>query len=234
MTKYGLILSGGSGIRMNSNTSKCLFPINGKELILYCLETFSNSSDIDSIVLVTNEKDMDSMKDLVFKSKLNKVIAVIKGSTSREESMYEGIKYINSISTSIDDIVLIHDGDRPLVSKQIIKNNIDECLKTKACVTAIKVTNSLVKVNDNKIVSSINREEIYSCQTPQTFNLSILNRAIDTTINNLSEFTDEAGLLASIGMNPSIVEGNPNNIKITYPSDLDIFKSILERGQYEK
>ena len=231
-----LILAAGSGSRMgNADKPKQFLPIYGKPLMIHTIEAFEVNDEVESIVVVTNDVFVDQVKVWCKQYDLGKVKAVVAGGNSRQISVYNGLQAVKSISSSDDDIVLIHDAARPLISQRIISDNVSACAKYGAVDTVIKASDTIVRSKDEQSISDIPlRKELYQGQTPQTFKLALILDAHEQAIkNNLPDVTDDAKLVVSLGKEVHLVEGSKQNFKITTFDDLMMLKALLKIGKTE-
>lgn len=228
---YALIVAAGSGTRMGNNLKpKQFLLLKNKPLFIYSSETFNNHPDIDKIVIVTAQEYIDEVKDLCQKYKITKLVDVVIGGKTRQESVYNGLLKIKSLSNNLDsDIVLIHDAARPLVDQDIISNNIKECLINDAATTVIPASDTIIRSLDEKIINDVPlRKELYQSQTPQTFKLALILSAHELAKkNNCLDITDDAQLVLKIGKNVHLVKGNKRNFKVTTSDDLAIFEALI-------
>ncbi len=229
--KIALIVAGGTGSRMaNLKTPKQFALVNGKPLIAYTIETFQNHPEIDKIIVVILNDYLDDMKNICEDYHFDKVQAIVPGGNTRQLSVSVGLKTALNLGVQDEDIILIHDGARPLVSEEIITKNIEDCKTFEACDTVIRATDTIVKSEDNETIGDIpNRNELYQSQTPQTFKYRLIvnahNQAIEEGMTNA---TDDATLVLNIGHKIHLVEGNKMNFKITTDEDLKIFESLTK------
>ena len=229
--KTALIVAGGTGSRMaNLKTPKQFVLINGKPLIVYTIEAFQNHPEIDKIIVVCLNDYLDDMKNICEQYQLDKVEAIVPGGNTRQLSVSVGLKTALNIGMQDDDIILIHDGARPLVTSKIISKNIEDCKTFEAVDTVIRATDTIIKSEDNITIGDIpNRNELYQSQTPQTFKYRLIvsahNHAIEEGETNA---TDDATLVLKIGHKIHLVEGNKMNFKITTDEDLKIFESLTK------
>ena len=213
-----LILAAGSGTRMgNADKPKQFLPIYGKPLMIHTIEAFEINDDVDKIVIVTN------------------VRGVVAGGNSRQISVYNGLKAVEELVSSPDDIIVIHDAARPLISQKIINDNIAVCKKFGAVDTVIKASDTIIRSKDNEIISDIpNRNELYQGQTPQTFKFKIIKDAHEKALKeDIPNVTDDAKLVLSFGIDVHLVEGSAQNFKITTFDDLMMLKALLKIGKTE-
>ena len=231
-----LILAAGSGSRMgNADKPKQFLPIYGKPLMIHTIEAFEMHDDIEKIVVVTSEGYEDQVKVWCKQYDLGKVKAVVHGSDSRQGSVYNGLQAIKELGVNGDDIIVIHDAARPLISQNIITSNIEACKKYDAVDTVIKATDTIVASSDNERITNIpNRSELYQGQTPQTFKFALISEAHEKAkAGQIPNVTDDTKLVISMGKDVHLVEGSKQNFKITTFDDLMMLKALLKIGKTE-
>jgi 2-C-methyl-D-erythritol 4-phosphate cytidylyltransferase len=232
-----LIVAAGSGSRMgNADKPKQFLPIYGKPLMIHTIEAFEVHDEIDAIVVVTNEAYIDQVKVWCKQYDLGKIKAVVAGGDSRQISVHNGLQAVKAISKDPkNDIVLIHDAARPLISQRIITDNIRVCEKYDAVDTVIKASDTIVRsVNEESISDIPARSELYQGQTPQTFKLSLILDAHEyVKTHAVNNVTDDCKLVLSLGKEVRLVEGSKQNFKITTFDDLMMLKALLKIGKTE-
>ena len=173
---FALILAAGTGSRMgNTDKPKQFLPIYGKPLMVHTIEAFEINDEVDAIVISTNEEYIDDVKVMCKQYDLGKVKAVVAGGSTRQISVYNGLKGVIEAGAKDDDIVVIHDSARPLISQKIISENIKACKEFGAVDTVIKASDTIVHSEKGEKITDIpNRSELYQGQTPQTFKLGII------------------------------------------------------------
>lgn len=225
-----IVLAAGSGSRMKSKTKKQFMEIKGKPVIWYSLFEFEKSR-VDEIILVTGKEDIDyCKKEIVEKYNLKKIKNVVAGGSERYESVYNGLKEVTG------NIVLIHDGARPLINNEIIERSIEGTIKSDACVVGVPVKDTIKRANkEGYIIDTPNRSELWITQTPQSFKTDLVKMAYkkmkeelekgNTTIN----ITDDAMVVEEFTTNQvRFVQGDYKNIKVTTPEDIDIAELFIE------
>lgn len=223
-----ILLAAGSGERMNMNISKQFILVNDVPLFIYSAKTFNDHPKIDSLIIVTKIDDIQKVEDFCKKYKIDKLSAVIPGGKTRQDSVYEALSYLNERIDN-DDVVLIHDTARPLISKEIIDENLRAIKDNDAVETAIKAEDTIVKSGDGSAVDYIeNRETIYQVQTPQSFRYRLIYYAHLKAKEEQKTFTDDASLILALNKKVSIVEGSKRNFKVTTCDDLNILKGYLK------
>ena len=223
MSKFtAIVLSGGTGKRMNSDIPKQYMMLKDKPVLAHSLLAFEQSP-VDDIVIVCGAGDEEYIiKEFVEKYGLSKVSAVCEGGAERYNSVYNGLKACKDT-----DYVLIHDGARPYVSDEIIKRNIEEVQKYKAVVTSVKATDTVKIADDNGfVISTPERKSVYFMQTPQTFEYKLALDSYSKLIEELEkevkvQVTDDAQVVEMYSdVRVKLIEGDYSNIKITVPKDL--------------
>ena len=228
MKNIALITAAGKGTRLQGfGLPKQFLRVNGKPMLIYCVETFNKCELIDGILVITSKEYIEEVKRLCHQYSIDKLIAVVEGGQTRQQSVFNGLMALKSHEVSDDDVILIHDGARPLVDETIIRYNIDACMKYDAVETVIPATDTIIKSNEGQIVDEIpNREGLYQVQTPQTFKFKIILDA-HRRFESLKLATDDAQLVHNMGKPVHLVEGNKKNLKITTIEDLSLMNSLI-------
>ncbi len=231
---FSLILAAGIGQRMrNSGVPKQFIRVNNKPIILHTIEKFLSVDDIDENVIVCREGYVDLIADELRKyhTCCNRLIT---GGDSRQSSLRNGIDYLESIGAKADDIVLIHDGVRPLISAATICENIRVAKMYGCAITVHPVIESVVITNTDKanIDDFKPRRDTFTLTSPQTFRFGDLwemykGENISAEYNGVP-LLDAAMLYASRGGVVHLVKEQNKNIKITTPEDVYYLKAILE------
>lgn len=215
--KFGAIITAGGTSSRFGNTNKLLEKINNKEIIKYTVEAFIQAK-IEDIVICSNLSIIEILSKM-FNQYKN--IKIIEGGKTRQESVFNGLKVLDS------DYVLIHDGARPMITTQIIKNTITSVVEKKAVSVMTKTIDTIKEVDEQgRIIKTIDRSKLYNTQTPQAFEYKLIRQAHETLIDK--SFTDDAGMVEFLGKDVYIVEGDYRNIKVTTKSDLTLAKTYLE------
>lgn len=225
-----IIFAGGTGQRMNTKTKpKQFLELHGKPILVYTLEQFQQNKRIDGIIVVSLESWIDYCIELVNKFVLTKVVAIIPGGESGQESIYNGLHKAAELYPE-DSIVLIHDGVRPLVDQETITNCVDCVEKHGSAVTVTPATETITVMAENGEVGQIiERSRCQLARAPQCFVLSeILAAHHKGREEENFSFIDSASLMSHYGHTLYTIEGSPENIKITTPSDFYIFRAIMD------
>lgn len=227
-----LIFAGGTGQRMNSKTCpKQFLELYGKPIIIYTLEQFQNHPQIDAIVVVCLESWIPYFNNLLNKYALSKVVSVVAGGKSGQESIYNGIVALYNLFSN-ESVVLIHDGVRPLIDHQTITRCIECVYENGNAVTVTPAIETIIKCKEGSVTEVIPRSNSYNAKAPQCFHLQELyNAHMKSKQDNLSDFIDTVSLMSHYGTKIFTVEGNPENIKITTPGDFYIFRALVDKRE---
>lgn len=228
MKIVALIAAAGKGKRMNARISKSFIPIFGKPILAYTIEKFEKCKLIDKIYLIVSreEKELCS-RNIIIKYNFSKVQELVDGGETRQDSIYNGLKAIDRDT----DIVVIHDGARPLVEETIIWDSIEKAQKYGAAITAIPIKDTVKKCGKDFFINkTLNREEIWRAQTPQTFKYDLILPAYNQAYKDKYLATDDAAILERYGHKVKLIIGSEENIKITTPFDIIVAENFLKKG----
>jgi 2-C-methyl-D-erythritol 4-phosphate cytidylyltransferase len=220
MKKCVIIVAGGSGSRMHTDIPKQFLNVNGKPILFHTIKCFDNYLKGIPIILVLPEPFIDYWKSITKKNDFAIEHQVTKGGQTRFHSVKNGLELITESA-----IVAIHDGVRPLVSKETLHRAFQKAEKDGNAIPAILITESMRRVEpDNSVY--VNRDNYRMIQTPQCFHLELIKKAYEQVYKE--EFTDDASLVEALGVKINLVEGNQENIKITRPADLKYAEALLK------
>lgn len=227
---YAVIFAGGSGSRMHTKSRpKQFLEYQGKPIIIYTLELFDNHPMIDGIVVACVEEWIPFLKKMLKKFEINKVKAIVTGGETGQESIYKGLVAAKSISESADDIVLIHDGVRPLITEQTITDNIEIVNKEGSCITCVPATETFIVSQPGGGLEIPTRANSLIARAPQSFYLKdILVAHEQARAEGRNDFIDSCSMMHHYGYKLGRVIGPMENIKITTPTDYFIFKAMVE------
>ena len=225
-----VIVSAGRGSRMKADINKQFLKLKGKEVIAHTIDKFYNNKNIDEIVVVVKEDEADFFRRNIIDKYGYKNIKIAFGGKERQDSVFNGLKAVNERC----DIVLIHDGARPFVTDEIIKNSIECAKKNKCVIVGVPVKDTIKIINkDNEVCDTPNRSTLWSIQTPQVFEYLSIIKAHKIAKEKSYYGTDDSMLMEYLGYNVKVIEGSYNNIKITTPEDLKIGEEILNVNKKE-
>jgi len=211
MKIVAIITAAGNSTRFGGN--KLFEKINGKFVIQKTLDAFINHPKIDQIILTYNKNNENNFKALNIQ---NKPVKFVPGGETRTQSVKNALQSIKNC-----DLVLIHDGARPYVSEQIISDCIRCAIENESAVCAIPVTDTVAEIKNNEITKNIERDSLYTIQTPQGFYYKDIFKAYKS-LNDNENYTDDSQVYQKIFKKAHIFLGSPENIKITYKSDIKI------------
>jgi len=212
--KYStIIVAAGLGTRMNLGYNKAYYKFkNNKTVLETTMDKFLNDERCAQVIVVT---DIDDYRDNIKKDYSGKIV-LAKGGNSRQESVFNGLKAVS------EDVVLIHDGARPFVSKKIIDDVIKMMEDNDACCVMIPVKDTIKKVVDNNIVETIDRDTVRFAQTPQAFKTDLILKCMKQAFNDNYTGTDDASLVEKYSdVLVKEVTGDESNYKITTPVDIE-------------
>ena len=237
---YAIIVSAGKGRRMGSPIPKQLLRYGNSTVLEKTLETFASHPAIDEIILVSpQDGSLDDIYDEILKRICHKPYSIVKGGKERGDSVQSALSYLEGLGTDEESIVMIHDSARPGVSAEIIDRNIKAMELSDAVVSCIPSVDSIRMITEDSADASesseslkkdsvypimeskvVERRLIYAVQTPQTFRLGAISSAYKTAKTAGYTGTDDASIADFAGMKVAIVEGSPENFKITTAKDI--------------
>jgi 2-C-methyl-D-erythritol 4-phosphate cytidylyltransferase len=223
-----IVLAAGQGRRMNSSVAKQYLMLRDKPVIYYSLKAFE-ASNVDEIILVTGEGQVDyCRKEIIERYQIKKVAKILEGGTQRYDSVFKAL--VKAESTGY---VLIHDGARPFITVKLIDMMIDCVKEYKACIIGMPVKETIKVVDETGvIIATPNRDALWTAQTPQAFDYSLIKKAYDLFYQEKdrksTSITDDAMLYENYCKQPvKMLNGDYNNIKLTTPEDLILAEQIL-------
>jgi 2-C-methyl-D-erythritol 4-phosphate cytidylyltransferase len=220
MTKVSaIIVAAGAGRRFGCAKQFAL--LRGKSVLERSLEALSAHPQIDEVVLVLPQGKVDAR----WRRRSRKVVAVVRGGKRRQDSVGRGFERLES---GPDDIVLVHDGVRPLVGPAVISRVVAKARECGAAVAAVPVEDTVKEAAGGMVVRTLPRENLRRAQTPQAFRRAVLERALTKARKDGFYGTDEAALVERTGHPVAVVAGDPRNIKITTAADLKIAEAWLD------
>lgn len=228
MKNVAIVTAGGVGLRFSGEVKKQFLEIKGKPLLVWTIEKFINHPDIDSIVVTAPEDSVNHTGALLKTHFPNTDMKVIVGGVTRQDSVYNALASLD-IET---DIVLIHDGVRPLITSTEISLLIKMAEEYRAVIPAHKVKNTIKVVEDDKVVKTVDRDKLYEVYTPQVFAYPLILDCHKKAKEDSVIFTDDAAILEHYGHPVHIVETSPYNIKLTERVDFEVMELLIESNNY--
>lgn len=234
MKNIVILLAGGIGSRFGANIPKQFVKVNEKPIIVHTVEIFEKNNNVDEVVIVCVEEWIDYVKELIQEFNLNKVVDVIKGGSSAQYSLMEGINYINNKYPNENPVIMIHESVRPLINDDIINDAFKVANEHRVALSGyLSIRQSVWRTKDGKSSNDYNLGyHCYLTTNPQTAQLSYINELIDIAKKNNFEFDKHSGIepwMAEYGYEAFFSYGIEENIKITTADDLDRFIYYLNK-----
>lgn len=221
MNYYAIIVGGGSGSRMQQQTPKQFLELAGKPVLMHTIEAFHTSELKPKIIVVLNVHYHDHWENLCKQYDFNIPHALVKGGEQRFHSVKNGLKSVKGKA-----IIAIHDAVRPLASHELINRSYRAAEQNGNSICSIKSKDSVRQLKKDGTVA-LDRESIFLIQTPQTFKSELIKKAYEQEYR--INFTDDASVLERSGHPIHLIEGETQNIKITFPEDLLLAEHLIEQ-----
>ena len=227
---WAVVLGGGSGSRFGAQVPKQFLPVRGVPVIVRAVRAFTSNPRVDRVVVSVGEDFVEMTRELMRAHFHDRRIYVIPGGKDRNGTMLRLLDHIaSSGDAEEDDLILTHDAARPFIDARIVDANIDAARETGACGTAVPAVDTMVLASDGLIDTPLDRSRVYHMQTPQSFRLGTLVALYRRlTPEEAAAFTDACSVFVHFGYPVRLVDGDRSNIKITYPSDLELAERIAE------
>lgn len=219
-----IIVAAGKGTRMGANTGKLFLEIAGRPVIAHTWERFDRAADIAEVILVVRDGLQSSFAELAAKYRFKKPFRLTVGGAERQDSVWNGLQAISPKA----ELVAIHDGARPMVTAELITATLQAARETGAAVAAQRVTDTIKESDDGRTIARhLDRQKLWAVQTPQTFRVDIIRRAISTAKAKGLSLTDDTAACELIGQPVRLVDCPTPNPKVTVPSDLPLVEGLL-------
>ena len=226
-----LLTAGGTGNRMGQDIPKQFMPIDNKPVIIYTMESFQFHPEIDSIGVICLKGWEVVLQSYANQYNITKLKWIFEGGESNQESIYNGLVGLREAGCSDDDIILVQDGVRPLVSQRIISENISTCSKYGYAVTGLICKEAIMEQIGNTVNEiSIPRERLVRTQTPHTYRLgTLIDGHIKARERGINNTVASCTLFSALGIKEQyLVRGSEQNgLKLTSPEDVELFKALL-------
>lgn len=227
MKYYAIIVAGGTGNRMKTAVAKQFLLLNGMPVLMHTIQAFYKCVLNPEIILVLNIHQHSYWEELCKTYNFDIPHQVVKGGEQRFHSVKNGLKSIKG-----KGIVAVHDAVRPLISSGLIEQLYRQTELHGSCVLGISPTDSVRKIVNGHKTEALNRNDLLMIQTPQTFNVDLLKKAYQKPYRN--DFTDDASVVEHSGFEINILEGERENIKITFQEDLEIAAVFLKKRSFDE
>jgi len=214
-----IVVAAGAGKRFGG--MKQFAYLRGKPVLEWTLERFQAHGDVDAVVLVLpDEQDLKH-----YRMRYAKIIDIVRGGERRQDSVWQGFRLLDAAEP---EVVLIHDGARPLVDADLVSRVIAAARADGAAVPVLPVEETIKEVWQGRVVGTVDRNRLARAQTPQGFRYDVLKKILEAARRDRFYGTDEAMLAERAGIPVSVVQGDPRNIKITTPVDLKFAEGLLD------
>lgn len=220
-----IVPAAGLGKRFGPGTNKPFRLLLDKPLIVWTLEALQNIDEIEEIIPVLKESDMELGVKVFESHNLTKITRIAPGGRERQDSVYHGLKLIDGKA----DIVLIHDGCRPLIDREIVLEAINNIKGFDGAIVAVPVKDTIKEAENSIVKQTIKREALWQVQTPQVFRYSSIMKAYDKAMAEGFYSTDDSALIEKLGGRVRIIMGSYDNIKVTTPEDIPIAEILLKK-----
>jgi 2-C-methyl-D-erythritol 4-phosphate cytidylyltransferase len=211
-SKIGAIITG-AGYSQRMGPDKLLLTLGNKPVLAWSVDTCQDYDPIDYIVIVLNDNNLDSGRNLITERGWSKVIKLCTGGMRRQDSVYEGFKNMPDV-----DWIIIHDAARPFLTVDLLDNGLKMAQETGSAVAAVPVKDTIKLTNNEAtVMETLNRQNLWAVQTPQIFRFDIIAKAFEQITE---EVTDDASMVEKTGSKVKLYMGSYDNIKITTPEDM--------------
>lgn len=226
-TAAAIIPAGGVGLRMGLDLPKQYLQLADLPILVHTVRALQRSSFIKTIIIVAPAEHLEQTRAMVREYDLALVGQVVCGGQTRQESVFAGLQ---SVPEGID-LVVVHDGVRPLIDPELVDACVVRAAETGAAMLAVPVKDTLKSVNDEVVGATVDRRGLWQAQTPQVARVELLQKAFVVAAEDGFEGTDEASLLEHIGVEVSVVMGSAANLKVTRVDDLALADALLNRNR---
>lgn len=225
LMNYVIIVAGGKGLRMGSDTPKQFLPIGGKPVLMRTIERFHQYCKELNVIVVLPPEQQAQWRALCERHHFDLAHTIADGGSTRYESCQNGLA---AIPDDADGVVGFHDGVRPFVSVEVIERCFETARVEKAVIPTLPVTDTLRHIDGQGGGKNVLRSEYRIVQTPQVFDIALAKQAFGQS--DRESFTDDASVIEALGHSASMVDGNRENIKITTPFDLVLAEAMIQHS----
>jgi 2-C-methyl-D-erythritol 4-phosphate cytidylyltransferase len=232
MKTFVILPSGGEGKRFGGSLPKQYIKVDGREILAHTVSVFENCNMVDEIVIAADENYFELIKTLVKENNFRKPVKIVKGGKERQDSVFNAL---SSLSCSDDDLIVVHDAVRPLLSQSVLEAALNSAKTFDNVVVGIKARDTIIRFDDLENLSVenyVDREKIFYAQTPQIFRFAVLMDSMKKAQNEGFIGTDESMLVKRAGYRIRIVNGSSLNFKITSTDDLKLFDTLIRFNNF--
>jgi 2-C-methyl-D-erythritol 4-phosphate cytidylyltransferase len=222
-----ILVAAGQGTRMGSGVDKLFLEVAGRPVVAHTWQRFDDAGCIDEIILVVRKGREREFEKLAKKFKFQKSFHIVTGGKERQDSVWNGLEMLSPQA----EVVAIHDAARPCVSEELIEATVRHARESGAAVAAQPVTDTIKESADGKLIPrTLDRSKLWAVQTPQTFRVEVIRRAISAAQRQLLIFTDDTAACELIGQPVRLVSRVTPNPKVTVPGDLPMVEALLKKA----
>ena len=222
-----ILVAAGQGTRMGANVDKLWLEVAGRPVVAHTWKKFNDAACIDEIILVVRVGMQAHFAELAVKFNFQKPFRFVTGGAERQDSVWNGLAAVSPQTR----IVAIQDAARPCTTKNLIAATVQAAMETGAAVAAQPVADTLKETADGKTISrTVDRSKLWAVQTPQTFRVDVIRRAIAAAREKNLVLTDDTAACELIGQPVRLVKSTTPNPKVTVPGDLPFIESLLRQG----
>ena len=222
-----IIVAAGKGTRMGANVDKLWLEVAGKPVIAHTWQRFNDASCVDEIILVVRDGTQQNFTELAGRFRFQKPFRLVVGGAERQDSVWNGLEAVAPVS----EVVAIQDAARPCTTAELIEATIQAARETGAAVAAQPVTDTIKETADGQTISrTVDRSNLWAVQTPQTFRLDVIRRAVASARAKNLNLTDDTAACELIGQPVRLVKATSSNPKVTVPADLPFIETLLRQA----
>lgn len=219
-----IIAAAGNSTRYGTGNSKQFLLLEGVPVLIKSVQAFEQIDEVKEIIITARKQDFDVIEGFLQQYNIKKVKSVVEGGATRQDSIAAAVKKVSEET----EIIAVHDGARPLVSKKTIIGVIEKAVEKGAAACAVPVKDTIKIIDSSgKIVTTPDRASLRAVQTPQVFDFALYKEAIDKAVSESKQYTDDCQLIESMGHPVYLTDGDYENIKITTPDDLLVAEKFL-------
>lgn len=224
MRIVAIIAAAGEGRRMGGTIEKQFLCLQGKPVLSHTLALFDVHPMVDGLILVVSSSQRQALREKVLDPyPCRKLLKVIDGGKERQDSVARGVKALPPEC----ELVVVHDGVRPLLNDELLTSVLESAQKHGAAVAAVPARDTVKRVKEGRVASTLERETVWLAQTPQAFKTGLLRRAYEEAARTQTTATDDAALVELLGVPVHLVLGSAQNIKVTTPMDLVVAETLI-------
>ncbi|ORI51684.1 hypothetical protein BMS87_07690 [Leuconostoc pseudomesenteroides] len=230
---YVVVVASGRGTRMGQSVPKQFMTVNDKPVILYTLEGFQNNKNVDAMIVVITEEWRLFVESYISDNNISKVLKIVDGGESVQESLYAGVSSLDSEQLTEDDLIIVHDGVRPIVNEDILNIVISDAKKYGQAVSSVPIKDQIQVIDSDSDSDSskfLDRTRLVKVTTPQAYNAIWLQDMYKEALREKvgfepSDYTNT--MLLKLGVTLHLSSGSDKNLKLTTKEDLDIFNALI-------